>query len=81
MAAVTTIGVPSKYAFWSWPEPCRVPAARCTFTNAGFRDALAYPSAAESTSDSARSRIGCTPGTVRSALKNPASALPVLVKA
>jgi hypothetical protein len=48
-------------------------------TKAGLREALAYPSAAERTSDSARSRIGCTPGTVRRALKNPASALPVLV--
>ena len=41
MAAVTTIGEPSKYAFWSWPEPWRVPAARCTLTNAASRDALA----------------------------------------
>jgi hypothetical protein len=41
IAAVTTIGEPSKYAFWSWPEPWRVPAARCTLTNAASRAALA----------------------------------------
>ena len=32
---------PVEYAFCSWPEPWRVPAARCTFTKAGLRAAFA----------------------------------------
>ena len=81
MAAVTTIGEPSKYAFWSWPEPWRVPAARCTLTNAASREALGIAIRRREHERLGQEQDRLHAGTVSSALKNPASALPVLVNA